>query len=111
MGHVVESDDGGSTVLEVAWGEAAKWILGSTLTQPCAATSSDATTYTCSYSRKDGYTAEAIWNTTSTEVVTVPKQYIQYRDVTGWRARHLGKRLRSQPLRFSWKLKALFRPT
>jgi len=77
------SSTGGLNGAGVAWGEAAKWIQGTTLTQPCAASSSDATTFTCAYSRDGGYAAEAIWNTAGTQVVTVPNQFIQYRDVTG----------------------------
>ena len=59
------------------------WISGASLTQPCAPSASSSTTWTCSYSRPNGYAAEIAWDTSATKSFTVPSQFVQYRDLTG----------------------------
>ena len=66
-----------------AYAQVEKWLTGATLTQPCAQLPTDATTFVCSYTRPNGYSAEAIWNTTSTESVAVSSTFVQYHDLTG----------------------------
>jgi hypothetical protein len=66
-----------------AYQQVAEWLTGSTLTQPCAATATDATTYTCGYTLKSGATALAVWNTTAAKSFTVPEGLVQYQDLYG----------------------------
>jgi len=61
----------------------AQWTTGAQLTQACATTASNATTYTCSYSRANGYQAMAVWNTSGSATFTVPSGYVQSRDLFG----------------------------
>ena len=61
----------------------AKWIDGASLTQPCAATAADPTTFTCGYTRPDGYTALAVWNTVGGKSFSVPQGVVQYHDLSG----------------------------
>jgi chitobiase/beta-hexosaminidase-like protein len=77
------SSSGGLNAVGVADQQIAKWIQGSTLTQPCAATAADPTTFTCGYSRPNGYTALAVWNTAGTKSFSVPQGLVQYHDVSG----------------------------
>lgn len=63
--------------------QVAKWIEGVSLIHPCNATISDATTYTCTYTRPNGYTALAVWNTVGEKSFTVPAGLVQYRDLSG----------------------------
>jgi hypothetical protein len=63
--------------------QVAKWIEGATLTQPCAATASDPTTFTCGYTRPNGYSALAVWNTVGESSFTVPLGFMQYHDLNG----------------------------
>jgi hypothetical protein len=63
--------------------QVAKWIEGSTLTQPCAPTAADPTTFTCGYTRPNGYTALAVWNTTAQKAFSVPQGLVQYHELNG----------------------------
>ncbi len=62
------------------------WLVGATMTQTCQA-QSNGTTWSCTFTKSGGYQAEAIWDTSvtypATINVTVPSQYIQYRDLLG----------------------------
>ena len=66
-----------------AYEQVTKWLTGATVSQPCAVLPSDQTTLICSYTRSNGYVAEAIWNTAAAKSVTVPSQFIQYHDLSG----------------------------
>lgn len=66
-----------------AYEQVTKWLTGSTVSQPCAASPSDQTTFVCSYTRPNGYAAEAIWNTAAAKSVAVPSQFVQYHDLSG----------------------------
>ena len=44
----------------VAYGETYKWIVGATLTQPCAQDKKG--TWTCAITRPGGYRALVVWN-------------------------------------------------
>ena len=63
-----------------AYGQVAEWLTGAALATPCAASG---TTYTCAYTRANGYTALAVWNTGGDATFSVPAGYIQYRDLAG----------------------------
>jgi hypothetical protein len=91
--------DGGIT--ETAWGtlwtpaaglnlvgdayqQVEKWITGTTLSQPCAPTSVGSATYTCGYTRPNGYKALVVWTTsTAKPLFTVPAGFVQYHDLVG----------------------------
>ena len=60
-----------------------KWLKGTTLSGPCAQTANDGTTFVCSYTRANGYVAQAIWNTAGTKSFPVAQQFTQYRDLSG----------------------------
>jgi hypothetical protein len=74
---------GGLNAVGDADQQIAKWIQGSTLTQPCAATAADATTFTCGYTRPDGYTALAVWNTVGEKTFSASNSLVQYHDLSG----------------------------
>jgi hypothetical protein len=63
--------------------QVAKWIEGASLTQPCAATATDPTTFTCAYARPNGYSALVVWNTAAEKSFTAPQGLVQYRDLYG----------------------------
>ncbi len=67
----------------VAYGESYKWIVGATLTQPCAQDRSG--TWTCSITRPGGYHAEILWNSTVSTTINAkaPSQMKYYRDLGG----------------------------
>ena len=60
-----------------------KWIVGSTVTKPCAPIALGSTTYSCSYTRAGGYTGTAVWDTSGSGTYAVPTGYVQYRDLYG----------------------------
>ena len=74
---------GGSLLSATAYGESYKWIVGATLTQPCAQDKNGA--WTCSLSRSGGYQAQIIWNSTTRGTVDVKtsSQMTEYRDLAG----------------------------
>ena len=67
----------------IAYGESYKWIVGATLTQPCAQDQSG--TWTCSISRPGGYQAQILWNSTVSGSINAkaPPQMTDYRDLAG----------------------------
>ena len=77
------SPNTGLNAAGVAYQEVQKWLQGTTLTGPCAQTDDDPTTFICSYSRSDGYAAQAIWNTAGTTSIAVADKFIEYRDLSG----------------------------
>ncbi len=67
-----------------AYQQVEKWVTGTTLSQPCAPTDAGSTTYTCGYTRANGYKALAVWSTsTAKPLFTVPTGYVQYHDLGG----------------------------
>lgn len=74
---------GGLDMAGDAYLQVAKWITGATISQPCAEIPSSPTTFVCSYTRADGYVAQAVWNTAGAATYTAPQQYVQYHDLTG----------------------------
>ena len=74
---------GGLNIAGYGYAEVAKWMTGATISQPCAAEVSDQTTFVCSYTRSNGYVAQAVWNTQGTKSYSVPSQYVQYHDLSG----------------------------
>lgn len=77
------SSAGGLNIPGYAYAEVAKWMTGVTISQPCAAEVSDQTTFVCSYTRSNGYVAQAVWNTQGSKTYSVPSQYVQYHDLSG----------------------------
>jgi hypothetical protein len=64
----------------IAYGQVYNWIVGATMSTPCAETSN---TWTCGLTRSGGYEAQAIWNPSGNKSFTAPSQYKQYRSVYG----------------------------
>jgi len=56
------------------------WMVGATLFNPCSEDSSG--NWSCVLSRNN-YQAEALWNSSATGVVSLPSQFVQYRDLLG----------------------------
>jgi hypothetical protein len=67
----------------VAYRETYKWIVGATLTQPCAQDQHG--TWTCSLTRPGGYKAQVVWNSTAASSLSInaPSQMTGYRDLSG----------------------------
>jgi hypothetical protein len=76
-----------STVLKpgIAYGEVYKWLVGATLSTPCAMTTGSI--WTCTLTRPGGYEAEIVWNSAVTSADTLPytpgSHFAQYRDLDG----------------------------
>jgi hypothetical protein len=76
---------GGINKAGIAFEQVYKWMVGATM-KPCGTTSSTSFydgVYTCDFTRSDGSTARAIWNTAGSSVYTAPTSYTQYRDLNG----------------------------
>jgi hypothetical protein len=71
---------GGINPAGIAWGQVQNWMLGATISTPCAAASNS--TYTCGLTRSAGYQALAVWNDSGVSY-TPSSIYTQYRDVAG----------------------------
>jgi len=86
-GNLYDSNTGQLTTGGTAYQLYYNWLVGTTMTQPCQAQSPGSAIWSCTFSRSGGYQAEAIWNTSlpwgQTTNVTIPAQYIQYRDLYG----------------------------
>ncbi len=57
------------------------WMVGSTMSQPCAMDASG--NWSCGFSKTGGYVSEALWNSTKNTTLKVSTQYKQYRDLVG----------------------------
>jgi len=77
------SSSTGLNLVGEAYVQVEKWLTGTTPGQPCAALATDPTTFTCTYTRPDGYAAEAVWNTAGAKSVAVPSQYVQFHNLSG----------------------------
>jgi hypothetical protein len=82
-GNLWDSASGKMTANGVAYQLYYDWLVGATMTRPCQALFSGSSIWTCIFSRTQGYSGVAIWDTVSNETVTVPAQYVQYRDLLG----------------------------
>jgi len=63
-----------------AYGEVYNWIVGSTLTTPCASSSN---TYTCGLTLSNGSQALAVWSTAGSASYAPAALFTQYKDLTG----------------------------
>ena len=78
----------GITLAGTAYQQVENWIVGATPTAQCSA---NGNIWTCSYTRANGYQAEAIWDTSKscangvcgTSPQSAPSQYVHYRDLSG----------------------------
>jgi hypothetical protein len=73
----------------IAYGQLDQWMTGATMPQPCSV---QGTVYTCPLTRPNGYSAEAVWDSSRTctsgggcptSNYAAPKSFVQYRDLTG----------------------------
>jgi hypothetical protein len=74
------SSSTGLNVAGTAYAQTYNWMVGATMSTPCSGNS--AGTWTCGLTRSK-YTAEAIWNSTKSLNVSVPSEFIDYRDLYG----------------------------
>lgn len=63
-----------------AYNEVRKWMAGAILDRPCAV---DAGVWICNFSRPNGYSAIAAWDSTGESSLDVEGKYKQYRDLAG----------------------------
>lgn len=71
----------GASPAAYSYGEIYRWLVGATLTTPCSEASTGV--WICGLSRPGAYMAEAIWDSKAEQVVKVPDQYVEYRDLAG----------------------------
>ena len=68
-----------------AYGEIYKWLVGATMSTPCAMSSDSV--WSCGLTRPGGYEATVLWNSSvtfpDTAPVTIDRQFQQYRDLNG----------------------------
>jgi uncharacterized protein (TIGR03437 family) len=57
------------------------WLVGASATQPCSGFSNG--TWVCSFTRSEGYVAQAVWNTQGGATYTPGPQFVQFRDLAG----------------------------
>jgi hypothetical protein len=74
----------GSNEAAKAYQEVYNWMVGATMSGPCAMAPNS--TWTCDLTRPGGYEAQAVWNTLGTTTYVVPGRYSQSRDLTGTKA-------------------------
>jgi polysaccharide biosynthesis protein PslG len=65
----------------VAYGQLYNWIVGATMSSPCAMASNS--TWSCTLTRPGGYQALAVWNSATTMSYSPATQYKQYLDLAG----------------------------
>jgi hypothetical protein len=70
----------GLTEAATAYAQTQNWMVGASLTTPCA--TSTAGVWSCGFSRTN-YEAEALWDSGATAAVSVAAQFVQYRDLAG----------------------------
>jgi len=73
----------------LAYTQVDRWMTGAAMPQPC---SIEGTVYTCSFTRGNGYSALAVWDSSqtctagggcTTSNYTAPAAFVQYRELTG----------------------------
>ncbi|MBB5059882.1 hypothetical protein HDF16_004611 [Granulicella aggregans] len=65
----------------VAYSQTRLWMLGATMTTPCAKDTKNV--WRCGLSRAGGYEAQVIWNANSPMTTTFPSRFTRYHDLTG----------------------------
>jgi len=86
------SQSAGTEVGGTTYGEVSNWLVGASLTSPCAANGS---VWTCAYTRPGGYKALAVWDASqtcssgncTTSTFNVPSGYVYSRDLAGIKTR------------------------
>jgi len=86
------SKTGGTEIGGTTYGEVSNWLVGASLTSPCAASGS---VWSCAYTRAGGYKSLAVWDasqtcssgTCTTSNFTVPSGYVYSRDLAGIKTR------------------------
>lgn len=73
---------GGLHKAAIAYTQVYKWMVGAKLVAPCSAQWFTGT-WTCAFSRANGYQAMAIWHSGGSTSFSPPTQYKQYRDLDG----------------------------
>ncbi len=70
---------GGNNESATAYAQTYDWMVGATMSSPCTESDGD---WTCQFTRSN-YESMALWNSSATKTVTVPSQFVQYRDLEG----------------------------
>jgi hypothetical protein len=78
---LITNTDGTPTTAGIAYGQVYNWLVGASVSSPCAAASDD--TWTCGFTRAGDYQALAVWNHSTTASYQPASQYKQYRDLAG----------------------------
>jgi hypothetical protein len=76
------SGAGENSLVETAYRQIYKWLVGATMAGPCTPLS-NRTTWTCGLTRPGNYRALAVWSTSGTQSFTTESDYKQYRDLSG----------------------------
>ncbi|MGO9648017.1 MAG: hypothetical protein ACLPOO_08180 [Terriglobales bacterium] len=86
-GNLWSATTGSMTTNGLAYKLFYNWLVGATMTEPCQDQAGNNSVWSCTFTKSQGYQAEAIWSTTtplgSSITVSVPPQYVQYRDLYG----------------------------
>lgn len=67
----------------VAYREVRNWMVGATMTRPCAPDANAGTVWMCGFDRPGGYHAIALWSEESDVSYRVDSEFRSYRDITG----------------------------
>jgi len=71
----------GETAAATAYSQTYRWMVGATMAAPCGEAGNHV--WTCALTRPGGYAAQAVWISSSSAAVAVPKQYTEYLDLAG----------------------------
>jgi hypothetical protein len=85
----------GTQIGGTTYNEMTNWLVGATLSSPCAATG---TVWQCGYTRPGGYQGLAVWDTSqscnygncTTSTFTIPAGYDYYLDIAGVKTKTSG---------------------
>jgi hypothetical protein len=72
---------GGMNVAGTAYSQVSDWMVGASMTGPCAISGSGI--WSCSLARPGGYEALVVWDSTGTKSLQTPAKYVQYCDLSG----------------------------
>ncbi|MGB8646532.1 MAG: hypothetical protein WCF84_14935 [Anaerolineae bacterium] len=77
----IETTAGAPTQAGMAFNQVYNWLVGATMSEPCASAVDGA--WTCKLSRPGGYKGLVMWTTHSTKSYAPGPDYVDYRDLAG----------------------------
>ena len=74
----------GITVNKTAWNQVYNWMVGNTMSTQCALASGSTVVWTCGFTKPNGTTTRAVWNTSgSSSYAITAAVWTDYKDLAG----------------------------